>query len=242
LFKIKQTMNSILTKEDIEKLNNLEYIFTCNKCNIPKPNKEYNRANGGRKVRLFNSICRECGKLQGKISYQKTKLTKIKKIHFCDTCNKITEKPKAKYCNFCLNERKKNYILDNEKVKITRINYYNNHKDDPVFKNKIKENYLKNKDLSRNISYKLKYGITLEQYNNLLKEQNECCKICNKHEKQVSRNRLYVDHNHNTKEIRGLLCHNCNVAIGLLKEDCDIMIKMIEYLKIYDKKDENKNI
>lgn len=77
---------------------------------------------------------------------------------------------------------------------------------------------------------KKQYNITLEEYKNLLVKQNNCCKICSNHESNF-KNQLAVDHCHKTKEIRGLLCYNCNRAIGLLKDDVQILQNAIKYLK-----------
>ena len=71
-----------------------------------------------------------------------------------------------------------------------------------------------------------KYGITLEQYNEMHQAQDDCCKICNN-----KTDKLVVDHCHTTGEIRGLLCSTCNSAIGLLKEDPKVISNAIEYLK-----------
>jgi MinD superfamily P-loop ATPase len=47
---------------------------------------------------------------------------------------------------------------------------------------------------------------------------------------------LAVDHNHKTGQIRDLLCHSCNVVLGLVNENEDILINMIDYLKRHSKK------
>ena len=54
-----------------------------------------------------------------------------------------------------------------------------------------------------------KYGITVAQYNQLLKKQHNCCAICLKEASSFTK-RLAVDHDHITGEIRGLLCTYCN--------------------------------
>jgi hypothetical protein len=77
---------------------------------------------------------------------------------------------------------------------------------------------------SKKHSLKAKYKITLEQYNEMLKLQNGVCKICNKPETAIDKvtkkiRTLSVDHCHDTKKVRGLLCHNCNVGIGSLKHN-----------------------
>ena len=56
--------------------------------------------------------------------------------------------------------------------------------------------------------YKKLYGFTKEQAENHLKNQHGSCKICGKDAK------LYVDHNHQTGKVRGLICNNCNTVIG----------------------------
>jgi len=82
--------------------------------------------------------------------------------------------------------------------------------------------------MSSNSSLKKRYGITIEEYDSMFKKQNNRCAICGR--EYTSGRRFHVDHNHTTKEIRGILCHNCNVAIGHANEDTDILRKMIEYL------------
>src|SRR5882672_7778465 len=53
------------------------------------------------------------------------------------------------------------------------------------------------------------YGITPEQYQELLEKQQYCCAVCGKHETEFSR-KLAIDHDHQTFEIFGLLCRTCN--------------------------------
>lgn len=86
----------------------------------------------------------------------------------------------------------------------------------------------------RRSNLKNKYGLTLEDYENMLKLQNECCAICKLHisENKVSGrfNSLSVDHCHDTGKIRGLLCNQCNRAIGMLGDKPDNVLKAYEYL------------
>lgn len=62
---------------------------------------------------------------------------------------------------------------------------------------------------ARAYSLKRLYGITLEQYDELLHRQHHCCAVCNRHESEF-KTRLAVDHDHKTGEIFGLLCMYCN--------------------------------
>ena len=80
-----------------------------------------------------------------------------------------------------------------------------------------------------------KYGMTLEQYDELSKEQNHRCAICCQPETQRDARygqtlRLAVDHDHETGRIRGLLCSACNVAIGKMKDDPALLRRAAFYL------------
>lgn len=70
----------------------------------------------------------------------------------------------------------------------------------------------------------LPYRINEKTYNDLLIEQNNCCAICKTHDS------LRVDHDHKTGVVRGLLCNNCNLGIGLLKDNIEIFNNAIDYL------------
>jgi hypothetical protein len=83
----------------------------------------------------------------------------------------------------------------------------------------------------RKYQYLLRYGITVEEYEQIWYSQNGCCAICGIAEKELKK-KLHIDHNHTTGRIRGLLCSNCNIAIGLLKDDIVRLSKAIEYLAL----------
>ena len=75
---------------------------------------------------------------------------------------------------------------------------------------------------------KHKYNMTLEDYDLMSADQNHVCAICYKPD--PAGRRLAVDHNHETGKIRGLLCHTCNRAIGLLRDDRTLLSRASEYL------------
>ena len=76
------------------------------------------------------------------------------------------------------------------------------------------------------------HGITVEDYDKLLKDQNDCCAICNKHKSQLKRV-LFVDHCHKTSRVRGLLCQKCNSVLGLVNDSIEILDKAKEYLNTF---------
>ena len=79
---------------------------------------------------------------------------------------------------------------------------------------------------------KIIYKITLEQYRDLLESQKGGCAICGSSDpKRKNALRLFVDHNHKTNKIRGLLCHPCNLLMGQAEDNINILEKAISYIK-----------
>lgn len=66
-------------------------------------------------------------------------------------------------------------------------------------------------------------------YDRLYRQQKGCCAICGVHQSELKK-RLSIDHDHKTKTIRGLLCGNCNLGIGLLNEEVQVLQNAILYL------------
>lgn len=84
----------------------------------------------------------------------------------------------------------------------------------------------------RKASYKHRmksYGMTPEMYDEMLKDQQGRCAICAT--KPNDNRYLSIDHCHTTGKIRGLLCNNCNAALGLAKDNPDTLRLMIYYLE-----------
>lgn len=76
---------------------------------------------------------------------------------------------------------------------------------------------------------KKRFGLTRQEYAVLNHAQLGLCAICNKPQTGRWKN-LSVDHNHQTDEIRGLLCARCNLALGMFEDDRQILRAAIEYL------------
>ena len=90
--------------------------------------------------------------------------------------------------------------------------------------------YAKNGESMFNARLIRTYGIDLVEYNKLLVKQKHSCYICKTHKDKFEK-RLFVDHNHKTGKVRGLLCLSCNYAIGASKDSVIILKRMIKYLK-----------
>ena len=79
---------------------------------------------------------------------------------------------------------------------------------------------------------KSSYGVTLEDLNVMLEEQNNCCAICHKTFSGAGKAGPHVDHVHDeTKKVRELLCHKCNILIAYAFESVNILQSAIAYLK-----------
>lgn len=124
--------------------------------------------------------------------------------------------------------------------------WYEKKKYDPEFRAKRTEASLKFQRTEagkrRKLHWKLMgaYGISIEEYETLNTKQNGLCAICKQPQRPVRKNnrmitRLAVDHNHATKENRGLLCSDCNPALGGFKDSPKLLRTAAEYLESYGK-------
>lgn len=153
---------------------------------------------------------------------------KTKDSMFCAVCgNKIefSIPQRTVYCSDSCQE--KNYLAEHEKKR--RIAYRKEY--EPANRDKI--NKRRREGGSQRASYKKRlyrikycYGLTEEEYVNMMDSQKGMCKICGK-----SLDNIAVDHSHTTGKVRGLLCNNCNFAIGLFEDNISFLESAIEYLK-----------
>ena len=86
------------------------------------------------------------------------------------------------------------------------------------------------KNLDKVAGYKLKsrYGITPEQYDEMLDRQGGVCAIC--YCPPSPRKKLGVDHNHHNGQVRELLCDHCNKGLGDFGDDTELLFRAIAYL------------
>lgn len=75
-----------------------------------------------------------------------------------------------------------------------------------------------------------KYGITADQFNTMLEEQDGVCAICGIQAEEYGK-RFSIDHCHTTGTVRGLLCMNCNTALGHFRDDVESLERAIKYLE-----------
>lgn len=95
-----------------------------------------------------------------------------------------------------------------------------------------KSKRIRRRAVNRKSAIKCAFGLSMEKYDSMRKEQNYCCAICNKSEKTLKQN-LRLDHNHQTGKIRKFLCNNCNLLLGHSFDNIDVLQKAAEYLTIH---------
>ena len=98
-------------------------------------------------------------------------------------------------------------------------------------KDKIKKYLIKNKIKIREGRIKYLYGITEDDYQNLLQSQKGICAICGGQNPEPKR--LEVDHDHVTGRVRALLCGRCNKVLGMVYEEPTLLNRMANYLSYH---------
>lgn len=96
-------------------------------------------------------------------------------------------------------------------------------------RNRYKQQW-KRENPERELTYRLRYeyGLTTEEFHALHEAQKGRCAICCNPPRKGGK--LWVDHDHATGAVRGLLCVSCNTALGLVKDNPDTLTAMINYL------------
>lgn len=128
-------------------------------------------------------------------------------------------KGKRRDCKDCCNKRRAEYFQmapKREKINERRRRTY---AEDPAPR----------RGQNRKYSLRNLCGLTVEQVDKKLQDVDFCCEICGSHESQSYRG-LKVDHCHETKVNRGMLCQNCNNGLGHFKDNVDNLLTAISYL------------
>lgn len=124
--------------------------------------------------------------------------------------------------------QKKYYQLNKAKLLAYRKNHYSENKE--VYHQRLKEWAKANPDARKSALLKNVYGISLNDYKQLFEQQKGLCKGCGASHSELKRG-LMVDHDHQTKKVRGLLCDACNRALGAVKDNVDTLKNLLDYLQ-----------
>jgi len=85
--------------------------------------------------------------------------------------------------------------------------------------------YQRNKEKVSKKVFANRYGISIEEYENLILSHCGKCAVCKKTDK------LFVDHDHKSGKVRGLLCRKCNTGLGYFRDDVEILKSAIKFLR-----------
>lgn len=184
---------------------------------------------------MKTKICCNCKKEKSVYYFSKDKKSNDKLSYRCKDCNirclKIYYQENKEQV---LNQQKEYYqsVKDTKKYKNCSKNYYQSHKEN------IKMYPSSNPEQKKDRYLQRLYGITLEQYRQMLNNQNGVCAICNQPETTINKRGncvqyLAVDHNHQTGKVRGLLCRKCNRILGDAKENIEIFNSATNYLNLH---------
>jgi len=175
----------------------------CSKCKIEKSYNEFRKASKHKDGYEYH--CKEC--VEGRPIHKKV----LEGVKICTKCNI------EKDCNeFSILKSKKGMFRHSICKKCKSIYRSIKRKENP-----LKEAYRKRVQKLRN-----KYGLEIKDYDKMFDDQNGNCKICNN-----SLIKPHIDHCHSTNKIKGILCGNCNIGLGMFKDNPEYLENAIKYLK-----------
>jgi hypothetical protein len=161
--------------------------------------------------------CSKCGQLKRLDDFSKDNTKSDGLRSSCKWCQKQQEQQKRKKNK----EYQQKYYKKNKHKKNRQVKEYRRKHQTWYAREQLKKTAKK-------------YGLTLEEYDQILEDQNGVCAICGKPETELNRygsiNRLSIDHDHDTDKIRGLLCRRCNRVLGSIETNIELIPQMIAYL------------
>jgi hypothetical protein len=145
---------------------------------------------------------------------------------YIDRKAKDGRRPDCKACNLAIRARK---YAANPQPYIDRVKRWQ--QDNPERLNEYRREYRQRperKAADREGYLKRKYGMTIADYDRMFAAQHGVCAICD--EARPDERTLHVDHDHETRAIRGLLCFRCNNALGDFREEYELFQRAANYL------------
>ena len=166
--------------------------------------------------------CVKCGETKPLSEFTFHNRVKGQHRNFCHDCEKdwirqYHKTPQGK-------EKRKEWVgLNKEKIE----EYKRLYREDDVKRERSKVYH-------RARGLRLNFNMTVDDYMVMYEKQNGQCAICGADTaSNGTRKNFCVDHDHETGKVRGLLCHNCNVSVGLMKDSPSLLRKAAKYLESY---------
>lgn len=163
---------------------------------------------------LITKACSKCKYVKDLSQFYNDRKYKYGKGSLCKDCKRKESK-----------ERAKRKLESEEGKKLNRLRSKSYREREPEkYKWSVKQATYK----------KLGIKITKEEYDKMYVDQNGKCAICENPPTGFKKS-LCLDHCHDSLKVRGLLCDNCNAGLGKFKDDIDILLKAVDYLKKHAK-------
>lgn len=191
----------------------------CRDCRETKPISEF----GKHKSCLLGvrPTCKKCTTM-AQMAYQeknRDQYLEYQRTHYREN--------KKKYDNY----RKRNVEKRRE---WQRNRYRTNSEYREKVKRSVKEYRKQNPIQKKNNDLLRMYGISLDDFNDLAKKQNNSCAICGRPDNGNKNIFPYIDHCHKTGKVRGLLCTRCNMGLGQFKDNKNTLLKAVDYLEEHE--------
>ena len=204
-----------------------EPLKTCNACKVAKPLDEFHKASKSPDGRQYR--CKKCA-----ISAARQRaIDNPEAAREADRRYRQTDKYKATrkarregpQRERILEQKRESWYRNHD----SNLNKLRERQADPEFRSKQRERYARwrknNPRGHRKWGLQYFYGITLEQWDEMVVAQSGRCAICNR------MTDLVVDHCHNTSRVRELLCGTCNSGLGHFKDDPALMRAAADYIE-----------
>ncbi len=197
----------------------------CRECDNASKRERYAETKGGRleaKKTLRESDpkrCIKCGEIKPLDQFGVHNREKGQHRNMCRDCSsawlkEYNKSPEGQKVRGDYREQNK------EKMEVYQELYRN----DPE-KQKLAKEYHRKYDLMK------QFGLTPDDYDEILNKQNGRCAVCKSDRFDSKRKTLAVDHDHVTGKVRGLFCRRCNQAIGAFEDNPDLLRKAATYLE-----------
>jgi hypothetical protein len=202
-------------------------IISTNLINVPAllvtAGNVTNICKGDAGMSILSKKCTKCGEVKSADQFAKSLRYKSGLYPSCKDCNNADDRKRYQENREVIKAKKLGAYYDNlEHNRKRSLGYYYDHREQSSLRN-------------RSYYLKTKFGITLEQYQEMFDAQGGVCAVCGKPETSKSNTGddklLAVDHDHKTGKVRGLLCHKCNAGIGHFDDNESLLDKAIRYLR-----------
>jgi hypothetical protein len=159
--------------------------------------------------------CNACGALKPLEHYYRALGTRDGRRGDCIDCTKAAKRERHARNAEAYRARARQWAAENPE---RRAAYQREYRTRPEVKRRARDAY-----------YRRTHGISADDFDRMLAEQNGRCAICGRVPEREAA--MHVDHDHLDGHVRGLLCIDCNQGIGKLREDPSILLRAVVYLR-----------